>query len=275
MAMLCRRMLQQFNVGLFRSQWHPVSSSSVPVMGSAKVAYQPEPSEDLTSKENQLEEVLTDLTSEEKHLKEALKHPDFFKVADLFTVEDLFKARVHLGHTDGSLHSNMTPFIFGSRLGHLIIDLDQTADYLRQALNFTAHIAFRGGIILFVCRSPQHQVSVENWAKECGEYAHTRFWYLGTLTNSTVAFGCVTRLPDLLIFLNTLDSGLEQHRGVEAAAKMLIPSVGIVDTNCNPNLITYPVPGNDDSAASINLYCKLFKNAILRGKEKRKELLGL
>lgn len=248
-------------VGVFRSQWHPVSSSSAPVMGSAKPAYLPESSEDLTS--------------HEKQLKEVLKHPDFFKVAELFTVEDLFKARVHLGHKEGSMHVNMTPFLFGSRLGHLIIDLDQTAEYLRQALNFTAHIAFRGGIILFVSRTPQHQITVENCAKECGEYAHTRFWYQGTLTNSAVSFGCVTRLPDLLIFLNTLDSGLQQHTGIKDAAKMLIPTVGVVDTNCNPNLITYPVPGNDDTAASIHLYCKLFKSAILRGKEKREELLKL
>nr|XP_027235692.1 28S ribosomal protein S2, mitochondrial-like isoform X3 [Penaeus vannamei] len=202
-----------------------------------------------------------------------LKYPDYFKVASLFTVEDLFKARVHLGHKEGSLDPCMHPFIFGSRLGHLIIDLDQTSQHLREALNFTAHIAYRGGIILFVCRNPQFQHLVENTAKDCGEYAHTRFWQGGILTNSTIQFGCETRLPDLVIFINTLNNVLTQHTAVRDAAKMLIPTVGIVDTNCNPNLITYPVPGNDDTPSAVKLYCDLFKNAILRGKEKRKEEL--
>lgn len=88
-------------------------------------------------------------------------------------------------------------------------------------------------------------------------------------------FGCVTRLPDLIIALHTRYNAIDQHYAIRDAAKMLIPTVGVVDTNCNPNLVTYPVPGNDDSAASVNLYCKLFKTAILRGKEKRKELLNL
>ena len=94
-----------------------------------------------------------------EQMKKILKYPDYFKVAELFTVEDLFDARVHMGHTEGSLDDHMKQFVFGSRLGHLIIDLDQTAALLRDALNFTAHIAFRGGIILFVGRTAQHQVS--------------------------------------------------------------------------------------------------------------------
>lgn len=94
----------------------------------------------------------------EQILKESLKHPDYFQVAQLFTVEDLFRARVHLGHVEGTCDPHMKQFIFGSRLGHHIIDLDQTAAHLRQALNVAAHIAFREGIILFIGRLPQHQV---------------------------------------------------------------------------------------------------------------------
>jgi len=71
--------------------------------------------------------------------------------------------------------------------------------------------------------------------------------------------------------LNTLDTVMAPHGAIIDAAKMLIPTVGIVDTNCNPNLITYPVPGNDDTMSAIQLYCKLFKEAILRGKHKRKQ----
>jgi len=199
-----------------------------------------------------------------------LRHPDFFKVHELFTVRDLFNARVHLGHREGSLDEGMKPFIFGSRLGYLIYDLDVTAYHLRQALNFTAHIAAKDGIILFIGRGAQNAHLIERTARECEEFAHTRYWRGGLFTNAQMQYGAVTRLPDLCIFLNTLNTVLTQHTAVTECAKMCIPSVGIVDTNCNPNLVTYPVPGNDDTPCSIELYCKLFKEAILRGKKHRK-----
>ena len=201
-----------------------------------------------------------------------LKHVDYFEIHKLFTVRDLFEAGVHLGHKEGSLNDHMRPFIFGSRLGHLIIDLDQTAFYLRSALRFAAFVAFQKGIILFVNRNPQNSHLVEKTARQCGEYAHARYWYGGVLTNANMEFGPATRLPDLVIFLNTLNTILEQHMAVGDSAKMLIPSVGIVDTNCDPTLITYPVPGNDDTPRTVQLYCTLFKQAILIGKQKRKEL---
>jgi small subunit ribosomal protein S2 len=202
--------------------------------------------------------------------KNVLNHPDYFSVHNLFTVKDLFDARVHYGHRDGSLDERMLPYIYGSRLGHIIFDLDKTADYLRRALNFAAHIAYRDGIILFFLRGAQNSHLVEKTALECGEFAHTRFWRGGIFTNSTKQFGAVTRLPDLCIFFNTLNNVLLQHTAVRDSAKMGIATIGVVDSNCNPNLLTYPVPGNDDSPASIELYCKLFKAAILRGKERRK-----
>ena len=110
---------------------------------------------------------------------------------------------------------------------------------------------------------------------ECGEFSHCRHWPPGVFTDSTALFGGVTRLPDLLVLLNTLDTVLEQHGAVQHAAKMLIPTVGVVDSNCDPRLVTYPVPGNDDSGAAMRLYCKLFSEAIRRGKaerEKREEI---
>lgn len=202
-----------------------------------------------------------------------LRHPDYFGVNNLFTVEDLFNARVHYGHKEGSLNDHMKQYLFGSRLGHLIIDLDKTAGLLRQALNITAHIAYRDGIILFVGQSPQHAYLIEKTANECQEFAHTRVWRQGMFTNSTMMFGAMTRLPDLCIVLNTLTTVLDQHLVISEAAKMAIPTVAVVDTNCNPNLVTYPVPGNDDSPSSMKLYCKLFKAAILKGKkEKVKDL---
>lgn len=201
-----------------------------------------------------------------------LRHPDFFGVGQLFTVADLFEARVHLGHKEGSLNEHMQQFVFGSRLQHLIIDLDQTAVLLREALNFAAHVAFRKGIVLFVSRHRQTALTVERCARECGEYAHTRYWFPGTFTNVKMQYGTLTRLPDLVIFLHTLENSFEQHIAVRDASKLLIPTIGIVDTNCNPNLITYPVPANDDTPQAVELFCRLFKESIQLGKAKQKEM---
>lgn len=200
-----------------------------------------------------------------------LEHADYFGVSKLISVKELFDARVHLGHKEGLVNDLMKPFIFGSRLGHHIIDLDQTVPHLFRALNFTAHIAYRDGIILFVTRNQQTSHMVEEAAKDCGEFAHTRWWRPGLFPNSERQFGTVTRLPDLVVLLSTLDTVFEEHLAVRECARMLIPTAAVVDTNCNPNLVTYPVPGNDDTPSAVQLYCRLFKEAVLRGKAKRVE----
>ena len=169
----------------------------------------------------------------------------------------------------------MEPYIFGSRLDQDIIDLEQTATHLQLALNFTAHVAYRGGIILFVSRKRQFSHLIENVARDCGEYAHTRYFKGGLLTNAPLLLGPMVRLPDLIIFLHTLNNVFEPHIAVRDAAKMNIPTVGIVDTNCNPSLITYPVPGNDDSPVAVQLFCRLFRTSIRRAKEKRKQVEAL
>ncbi|XP_034520647.1 28S ribosomal protein S2, mitochondrial isoform X2 [Ailuropoda melanoleuca] len=172
-------------------------------------------------------------------------------------------------------HRFMEPYIFGSRLGQDIIDLEQTATHLQLALNFTAHVAYRGGIILFVSRSRQFSHLIETTARSCGEYAHTRYFKGGLLTNAPLLLGPMVRLPDLIIFLHTLNNVFEPHVAVRDAAKMHIPTVGVVDTNCNPCLITYPVPGNDDSPPSVRLFCRLFQTAINRAKQKRRQVEAL
>lgn len=215
---------------------------------------------------------LFSLLADDKSAENAiLSYPDYFKVSDLFTVADLFNARVHYGHKTGSLHDNMKPYIYGARMDHVIFDLNVTAEHLRKALNFAAHIAYRDGLILMVCRNAQNAHVVEKTALECGECSHTRYWRGGIFTNSTFQFQAVTRLPDLCIFFNTLNTVLLDHIGIKDSAKMCIPSIGICDSNCNPNMITYPVPGNDDTPVAIEFYCDVFKKAILRGKEKRRE----
>ena len=187
-------------------------------------------------------------------------------------MEDLFKARVHFGHKRGVRNPHMIPFIFGTRLDVDIIDLEQTVPLLQDALNFTAHVAFRKGIIMFVSRHLPTIGAVEQTAIDCGEYSHCRYWRGGTFTNATMQYGAITRLPDLCIFTSTHNHVFEEHIAVKEAAKMNIPTIGILDTSCDPRLITYPVPGNDDTPSAIELYLSLFKQAIMKGKEKYKEL---
>ena len=186
----------------------------------------------------------------------------------------MFENRVHYGHKIGTLDERMSDFIYGVRLGHCIFDLNKTAVNLQNALNIAAHIAFRDGIILFFNRNALNSHTVEKYAAEAKQFSHTRFWRGGIFTNANIQFGSVTRLPDLCIFLNTQNNVLSEHAAVRDSAKMGIPTIGILDSNCNPNLITYTVPGNDDSPAAIEYYCRLFKKAILMGMEKRSELLG-
>lgn len=106
----------------------------------------------------------------------------------------------------------------------------------------------------------------ENLAREVGEYAHTHDFPGATFANSTIYFGATTRLPDLVIFLSTLNNVFDNHRAVVESNRLLIPSVAIVDTASDPRYITYPVPGNDDSPCAIQFYCRAFKQAILAGK---------
>ncbi|XP_069556896.1 small ribosomal subunit protein uS2m isoform X1 [Brachyistius frenatus] len=221
-----------------------------------------------TAKSPQLQ--IDDVT--DKILNQPLRKPDFFRVSELFSLKDLFDARVHLGHKKGCRHRLMAPYLYGCRLDQDIIDLDQTAEHLQRALNFTAHVAYRGGIVLFVSRRRQFGQLVESTARECGEYAHTRYWQGGLLTNADIQYGPGARLPDLVVFLSTLNNVFQQHVAVRDAAKMNIPTVGVVDSNCNPSLVTYPVPGNDDTPAAVELYCRLFKATVNRAKDRRRQM---
>lgn len=198
---------------------------------------------------------------------------DIFKLKNLFTIEDLIKARVHLGHKESMLNGHMRPFVYGKRLGVTVIDLDQTASLMKKALNFSAEIAYRNGIILFINKSRQTSRMVERLALECKEFAHCRKWRNQVLSNPSNIFGAITRSPDLVIFFNTFNNFEEEHKAVDIAAKMLIPSIGICDTNSDPRLITYPIPGNDDTPDAIELYCKLFKTAIMNGKTLREKVI--
>lgn len=198
-----------------------------------------------------------------------LEHQDFFNVHSLVNVKSLFDVRAHLGHKSGCTNEFMRPYIFGSRLNVDIVNLGKTVPLFQDALNFAAHIAYLEGIIMFVTRHKQTIPLVERTAKDCQEFSHCRLWKGGTFTNATIQYGLMSRLPDLCIFLNTHGNALRLHTAVTECAKMNIPTIGIVDTNSDPRLITYPVPANDDTPVAIEYYCNAFKNAILKGKSKR------
>ncbi|CAI4223382.1 unnamed protein product [Auanema sp. JU1783] len=184
----------------------------------------------------------------------ALQEEDKFGLGKLFTVEDMFNARLHYGH---------------KRLGVCVFDLEITKKYLERALNFVAHVAMRGGIILFVTSNRATIFDVERAAQEVGQFSHTRKWLQGTLTNTKQLIGSSVRLPDTIIFLSTLTSMGASHPAIIEAAKMGIPTVGVVDTNSDPAYLTYLVPANDDTPESAGFLLRLFKEAILRGQQAR------
>ena len=196
--------------------------------------------------------------------EDPLSHADLFGVDARTSVRQLFEARVHLGHKSGVWDPRMKPYLFGSRAGLHIIDLDKTLLHLRRALNVAGHVAYRNGIILFVNERSQFERIVQKAARDCGEYFVTQRWTGGTLTNSQMLLGTL-RLPDLIIFLSVPPS----KTGIKEAAMCNIPSIGVLDSDCNPNLITYPVPGNDDTPTAMELYCCLFSEVIALAKAKR------
>ncbi|CAH3037923.1 unnamed protein product [Pocillopora meandrina] len=202
--------------------------------------------------------------------KNILEHPDYFEVHKLFTLKDLFNANVHLGHNEGCWDPLMKPYLFGVREKHHIIDLNQTVVHLRLALNVLSHIAYKRGKILFISAHPQFEELTQRTARECDEYFITRRWRGGTLTNSYMLLG-TTELVDMIIFLHLPSLG-KNTLAVTEAAQLNIPTIGIVDSDCNPNMIMYPIPGNDDTPSAVQLYCNLFKKVIIKAKEERRKL---
>uniref|UniRef100_A0A1I7YTD0 Small ribosomal subunit protein uS2m n=1 Tax=Steinernema glaseri TaxID=37863 RepID=A0A1I7YTD0_9BILA len=243
-----------------------LASSNMRAFSAAANASEPVisiPSQEILQKATVYPPILKPYVSEE------LQNEDLFKMSEAVDVEQMFDARVHYGHKVGTLNDNMKWALFGQRLGFCVFDLDVTKKYMVKALNFLAHISNRGGMILFVTADRTNQLMVERMAADVGQYSHTRKWQDGTLTNTRQLFGSPVRLPDAIVFLSTLTSVLERHPAVIEAAKMAIPTIGIVDSNSDPNYITYPIPGNDDSTTAIRYYMRMFCDAINRGKNAR------
>ncbi|KAF5097072.1 hypothetical protein D0Z00_002537 [Geotrichum galactomycetum] len=210
------------------------------------------------------------------------------KALEQTTLETLLAAGLHLGHSTSLFRPSTQPFIYGERDGIHIINLDQTVVHLRRAAKVAEKIAEEGGLILFVGTRPGQQRSLELAAKRAGGYYVHKRWVPGTLTNSReisnlwekceVDMGdrpterlLSPRLkrslikPDLVVLLNPV----ENRNAIYECIQSNVPTVGIVDTDSEPSLLTYPIPGNDDSIRGTDLIAGVLSKAAERGRKRR------
>jgi small subunit ribosomal protein S2 len=221
-------------------------------------------------------------------------------------MKELLEAGVHFGHQTRRWNPKMKPYIFGARNGIYIIDLQKSSRKLRDALNFVHELASRGGSVLFVGTKRQAQEPVVDAANQAGQYYVDQRWLGGTLTNFATIRKSIGRLRELEEMAATEDSEkltkkerarLDKERGklaktlsgiktmerlpqalfvvdtnreriaVAEANKLNIPVVAIVDTNCDPDPVDYPIPGNDDAIRAIRLFTSRFAETILEGRQ--------
>ncbi len=224
---------------------------------------------------------------------------------DTATIKELLEAGAHFGHQTSRWHPAMKKYIFTKRNGIHIIDLEQTAVMLDKACDFVRQIAAEGGSILFVGTKKQAQESIEQEAQRCGMFYVNQRWLGGVLTNfATIqaridylvrledqqSRGDFERLPkkeamkvsEEILRLNRQMGGFKEMTNlpnalfiidptkeriaIAEARRVGVPVVSIVDTNCNPDDIDYPIPANDDAIRTIKLICSKIADAVIEGK---------
>ncbi len=222
------------------------------------------------------------------------------------TVRDLLEAGVHFGHQTSRWNPKMKKFIFEQRNGIHIIDLRQTMQYLSRAYNFIKETAARGHKILFVGTKKQAKEIIREEATRCGMYYVNERWLGGLLTNfvtirkssehykhiqSMIDDGSIDKMPgkeasslrrewtklhrnlDGIKNMPELPTAIfivdpkREGIAVREARKKGLTVVAIADTNCDPDLIDYPIPGNDDAVRTIKLLASLVADAVLEGKK--------
>ena len=220
-----------------------------------------------------------------------------------FSMRTLLEAGAHFGHQTHRWNPKMERYIFGSRSNIHIIDLSQSIPLLHQALVAVRDVAAKGGRVLFVGTKRQASDPVAEAAKRCAQYYMNNRWLGGTLTNWKTVSGSIQRLRELDSLLETGGEGRQKKElltltrerdklelslggikdmgglpdimfvidtnkeaiAILEARKLNIPVIAILDTNCDPDGITYPIPGNDDAARAIQTYCDLIADAVLDG----------
>lgn len=229
-----------------------------------------------------------------------------------FNMRQLLEAGVHFGHQSHRWNPKMAPFIYGARNNIHILDLTQTVPMLHQALVKVSDTVAGGGRVLFVATKRQASDAIADAAKRSAQYFINHRWLGGTLTNWKTISTSIRRLrqlddiladpqgrtkkeilniqrerdklnqalggikdmggvPDLLFVIDTNKEGI----AIKEARKLGIPIVAIVDTNCDPDGIDFPVPGNDDAGRAITLYCDLIARAALDGLERGQGAAGI
>jgi len=232
------------------------------------------------------------------------------------TMKELLEAGVHFGHETKRWDPKMKPYIFGARNGIYIIDLQKTVQLFKETHQFVRDIVAKGEYILFVGTKKQAQETISEQATRCGMFYVNHRWLGGMMTNFQTIKRSIDRLNKLeamkneeiynllpkkeVLELEKERSRLEKSLGgiknmdrlpgaifvvdpkkeriaVREARKIGIPSIGIVDTNCNPEELDYIIPGNDDAIRAINLFASKIADAVIEGKqiyEKRLQMEG-
>jgi small subunit ribosomal protein S2 len=228
----------------------------------------------------------------------------------IVTMKDLLECGVHFGHQARRWNPKMQKFIFAERNGVYIIDLQKTIQQVNTVYHFVREIVEEGETVLFVGTKRQAQDVVQEQAARCGMFYVTNRWLGGTLTNFETMkksirrlkriekmeeegdFGTLTKkekgkllkekaklernlagikdmgdLPGTVFIIDTKKESI----AVAEAMKLGIPSVGVVDTNCDPDEVTYPIPGNDDAIRSITLFTTIIADAVLDAKARALE----
>jgi small subunit ribosomal protein S2 len=230
-----------------------------------------------------------------------------------FNLRQLLEAGVHFGHQKKRWNPKMEPYIYGARNGIHILDLTQTVPLLDAALQMVTQTVAKGGIVLFVGTKRQAQKAISEAAEKSAQYYMNHRWLGGTLTNWKTVSNSISRLkkideqlegntdgitkkerlniereqgklqaslggirdmggtPDLVFVIDTNKESL----AIKEAQKLGIPVVAIIDTNSNPDGIDFPIPGNDDAARSVALYCDLIARAALDGMESQLGAAGV
>jgi small subunit ribosomal protein S2 len=225
-------------------------------------------------------------------------------------MKQLLESGVHFGHQTKRWNPKMEPYIFTERNGIYIIDLQQTVKLIDDAYNFVKEEAAKGKKVLFVGTKRQAQETVKKEAEKCGMPYVNQRWLGGMLTNYQTIKKRIDRLDELeemeeegifevlpkkeVIELNKEHDKLERFLGgirnmnglpdvlfitdakkediaVAEAIKLDIPIVSILDTNCDPDLIDYVIPGNDDAIRAVKLITSVISDAVLAGKQGRQE----
>ena len=221
------------------------------------------------------------------------------------TMRQMLEAGVHFGHQTRYWNPKMGPFIFGARGKIHIINLEKTLPLFQDAMNFVSALAQKRGTILFVGTKRSARDSVKEEAERCGMPYMSMRWLGGTLTNFRTVKASVSRLKELeaaetdgtfekmvkhevlglrrerekllaslggIKEMNRLPDALfvidigHENIAVQEAKKLGIPVIAVVDTNYDPNLVDYPIPGNDDAIRAVQLYVRAAADSVLEGK---------